>query len=245
MYERCGDEHPHGLKVNAMIRPELFATLFAASLGGATLLSGLTPITPAVAARAVPVPVPAPRADVPAAPGRAGAVLAGGCFWGLEAVFERLAGVVDVTSGYAGGTAASANYRAVSAERTGHAEAVRIVYDPRKISYGTLLRVYFAVAHDPTQLNRQGPDTGPSYRSAIFPQSPDQARVARAYIAQLGGAGLWRRPIVTRIESGRFFPAEAEHQDFMRRNPSHPYILAHDAPKVAALRNAFPALYRG
>ncbi len=196
-------------------------------------------------AEARAVAAPAPAQDVPARPGRAVAVLAGGCFWGLEAVFERLNGVADVTSGYAGGTAATANYAAVSSERTGHAEAVRIVYDPARISYGTLLRVYFAVAHDPTQLNRQGPDKGPSYRSAIFPQTPEQARVARAYVGQLGAAKLWPRPIVTRLESGRFFPAEASHQDFMRKNPRHPYILAHDVPKVRALRAAFPRLVRG
>ena len=188
--------------------------------------------------------VPPPRVDPPAS-GRQVAVLAGGCFWGMEAVFERLKGVSGVVSGYAGGTRADATYERVSSERTGHAEAVRIVYDPRVISYGTLLRVYFSVAHDPTQLNRQGPDQGPSYRSAIFPQSESQRRVANAYLAQLGAARAFPKPIVTRIESGQFFAAEPYHQDFMARNPRHPYILAHDVPKVRALGRLMPKLVRG
>lgn len=187
--------------------------------------------------------VPAPRSDPPAA-GQQVAVLAGGCFWGMEAVFERLKGVRDVTSGYAGGTRNDASYDRVSSERTGHAEAVRIAYDPKVISYGTLLRVYFSVAHDPTQLNRQGPDVGPSYRSAIFPQSKAQADVARAYIAQLAADHAYSRPIVTRIESGPFFAAESYHQDFMRNNPRHPYILAHDVPKVRALSHLMPKLVK-
>lgn len=189
--------------------------------------------------------VPAPRVDVAPAPGEQVAVLAGGCFWGLEAVFERARGVKDVVSGYAGGSRADARYDRVSSETTGHAEAVRIRFDPRQISYGTLLRIYFSVTTDPTQLNRQYPDVGPSYRSAIFPQNQEQAKVARAYIAQLGRSGAYERPIVTRIESGQFFPAEAYHQDFMRNNPSHPYIVTHDVPKVAALKRLFPKLYRG
>ncbi|TKD51901.1 peptide-methionine (S)-S-oxide reductase MsrA [Sphingomonas baiyangensis] len=190
------------------------------------------------------VPIPAPALDVRPQGSEAVAVFAGGCFWGTEAVFEQVKGVKAVTSGYAGGTADTANYAAVSRETTRHAEAIRIVYDPRVVSYGTLLRVFFSVAHDPTQLNRQGPDTGPSYRSAIFPQSPQQKLAAARYIAQLGKAGAWDRPIVTRIESGRFFPAEAYHQDFYRRNPTHPYIVRWDKPKVAAFRAAFPALAR-
>jgi peptide-methionine (S)-S-oxide reductase len=159
-------------------------------------------------------------------------------------VFEHVKGVVDVTSGYAGGSAADANYSAVSGERTGHAEAVRITYDPSRISYGQLLQIYAGVAHDPTQLNRQGPDEGPSYRSAIFPQTPAQAAAARAFLASLAKSGSFRQPVVTRIESGRFFVAEPNHQDFMRRNPTHPYIVAHDRPKLAALKRRFPALYR-
>ena len=188
------------------------------------------------------VSIPAPKTDVTGVRGNQVAILAGGCFWGMEAVFESVKGVSSVTSGYAGGTAGTATYDQVSTERTGHAEAIRIVYDPAKISYGTLLRVYFAVAHDPTQLNRQGPDSGPSYRSAIFPQSAAQRTVANAYIAQLTGARSFPRPIVTRVETGNFYPAEAEHQDFFRRNPSHPYIVRWDRPKVAAFRAAFPQL---
>lgn len=198
--------------------------------------------TPAAAERAVPIARPA--LDVAGAKGLQTAVLAGGCFWGMEAVFEHVKGVKSVISGYAGGTPESANYSDVSGERSGHAEAVRIVYDPALVSYGTLLRVYFSVAHDPTQLNRQGPDTGPSYRSAIFPIGPDQTRVARAYIAQLAASRAFGRPIVTRIESGRFYPAEAYHQDFMARNPNHPYIRHWDKPKLAAFKAGFPSLAR-
>ncbi|WP_288456739.1 peptide-methionine (S)-S-oxide reductase MsrA [uncultured Sphingomonas sp.] len=188
------------------------------------------------------IPLPAAAQDVPPGSGAQVAVLAGGCFWGMEAVFEQLKGVRSVTAGYAGGTRATANYAAVSSETTRHAEAVRIVYDPRVISYATLLRVYFSIAHDPTQLNRQGPDQGTSYRSAIFPQSPQQRAVAAAYIAQLGRAHAFPAPIVTRIEGGAFYPAEAYHQDFFRRNPNHPYIVRWDKPKVAAFRAAYPRL---
>lgn len=198
--------------------------------------------TPAFAEKAVPIPRPA--LDVTGAKGLQTAILAGGCYWGVEAVFENVKGVKNVVSGFAGGTAQTANYAAVSAERTRHAEAVRITYDPAQISYGTLLRIYFSVAHDPTQLNRQTPDVGPSYRSAIFPVNPDQDRVARAYIAQLGKSGAFRQPIVTKIESGRFYPAAADHQDFLRKNPNHPYIVRWDKPKVAAFRAGYPSLAR-
>ncbi len=189
--------------------------------------------------------LPAPAIDVPAAAGLQTAVLAGGCFWGMEGVFEHVKGVKNVMSGYSGGAANTATYDQVSTERTGHAESVRITYDPRQISYGTLLRIYFSVAHDPTQLNRQGPDSGPSYRSAVFAQNAGQSRVATAYIKQLSAARAFSRPIVTRVESGKFFAAEAGHQDFMRRNPMHPYILANDVGKVSALKRAMPNLYRG
>lgn len=209
----------------------------AIALGSLTLVNGTT-----YAEKAVVIPVA--QADPPDTAKSAVAVLAGGCFWGMEGVFERVKGVRSVVSGYAGGTSATANYDAVSSEKTGHAEAIRITYDPAKISYATLLRIYFSVAHDPTQLNRQGPDSGSSYRSAIFPQSPAQRAVAEGYIAQLGKARSFSRPIVTNIESGRFFPAEAYHQDFMRKNPQHPYIVRWDVPKVKAYRAAFPALAR-
>jgi peptide-methionine (S)-S-oxide reductase len=196
----------------------------------------------AAAERAVPIPVA--RVDVPAAAGTQTAVFAGGCFWGMEAVFEHVKGVRAVTAGYAGGTRDTANYDAVSTETTKHAEAVKVLFDPRQVSYATLLRVYFSIAHDPTQLNRQGPDSGPSYRSAVFPQDARQAAVARAYIAQLGAAKSFPRPIVTRLEQGGFFPAEAYHQNFYDRNPTHPYIVHWDKPKVAAFRAGFPGLYR-
>ena len=193
---------------------------------------------------AKPVAVPAPAIDVPATAGTQTAVFAGGCFWGMEAVFEHLKGVRSVTSGYAGGTRETANYAAVSSERTAHAEAIRVTYDPRIISYGTLLRVLFSVAHDPTQVGGQYPDSGPSYRSAIFPQTPQQRSVAAAYIAQLGKARSFGKPIATKLESGQFYPAEAYHQDFARRNPDHGYIVRWDRPKVAALKATYPALVR-
>ena len=190
------------------------------------------------------VPIPAARADVPATPGLQTAVLAGGCFWGVEAVFEQVKGVRAVTAGYAGGGRATATYDQVSTETTGHAEAVRISFDPRQVSYATLLRVYFSIAHDPTSLNRQGPDSGPSYRSQIFPQTPQQAAVARAYIAQLDRAHAFGKPIVTRVAAGAFYPAEAYHQRFYQRNPNHPYIVTWDKPKVAGFRAGFPQLAR-
>jgi peptide-methionine (S)-S-oxide reductase len=188
--------------------------------------------------------VPAPKSDVPAARGLQTAVLAGGCFWGMEGLFEHVKGVRSVVSGYAGGSAGDASYERVSSESTGHAEAVKIVYDPGQISYGQLLRIYFSAAHDPTEVNRQGPDSGPSYRSAIFPQNAAQRRVASAYIAQLRAAHVYRRPIATRIEGGGFYAAEAYHQDFMRRNPSHPYIAHWDVPKLAEYKRMFPQLWR-
>ena len=172
------------------------------------------------------------------------AVLAGGCFWGMEWVFEHVKGVTGVVSGYAGGNASDANYDNVSAETTDHAEAVRISYDPSQISYGKLLEVYFMVAHDPTEINRQGPDVGSSYRSAIFPQSPDQERLARAYVAHLNAAHIWSRPIATHIEKGGFYPAEEFHQHFAEKHPLFPYIVVNDRPKIAALKKKFPALYK-
>jgi peptide-methionine (S)-S-oxide reductase len=186
-----------------------------------------------------------PLAGASAAPSRTEtAVLAGGCFWGMEAVFEHVKGVKDVVSGYAGGSAADAKYDSVSSERTGHAEAVRITYDPAQISYPRLLQVFFTVAHDPTQVNRQGPDMGKSYRSAVFPQSPRQAAIAKTFIARLNAAHVFKAPIATRIESGGFYPAEAYHQHFAEKNPYYPYILINDRPKVAALQKRFPTLWK-
>jgi peptide-methionine (S)-S-oxide reductase len=172
------------------------------------------------------------------------AVLAGGCFWGMELVFEHVKGVNDVVSGYAGGSAKDANYDAVSSEQTGHAEAVRITFDPRQVSYAQLLQIYFTVAHNPTEVNRQGPDVGTSYRSAIFPQSPAQAAQARAFIARLNAAHAFKAPIATRVESGGFYPAEAYHQDFARRHPFYPYIVFNDRPKVAALKARYPKFFK-
>jgi peptide-methionine (S)-S-oxide reductase len=184
------------------------------------------------------MPVPEPRID--AAPAKAGlqsAVFSGGCFWGVEAVFEHVKGVENVVSGYAGGKLANPDYEEVSSGNTGHAESVRITFDPRQVSYGQLLKVFFSVAHDPTQLNRQGPDHGTQYRSAIFYSTPEQQRVASAYIAQMQAAGTFgKAPIVTQLAPlAKFWPAEAYHQDFARLNPTHPYIVVHDAPKVARL----------
>ena len=180
----------------------------------------------------------------PAAAATETAVFAGGCFWGVEAVFEHVKGVRQAVSGYAGGRAGDARYDKVSSERTGHAEAVRITYDPAQVSYGQLLQIFFTVAHDPTQLNRQGPDVGRSYRSAIFPQNAGQAAAARVFIDRLRKSGAYRKPVVTRIERGRFFTAEAHHQDFAQRNPRHPYIVVHDRPKVAALRARYPRFWK-
>lgn len=174
------------------------------------------------------------------------AIFAGGCFWGVEAVFAHVRGVTSATSGYAGGSAATAHYQVVSTGLTGHAEAVRVVFDPRVVKYSDLLRIYFSVVADPTRLNAQGPDRGPQYRSALFPVAPAQVQVARAYLHQLGTAHVYARPIVTRIErDARFFPAESYHQDFMAKNPTYPYIVINDRPKVDALQRLFPASWRG
>jgi peptide-methionine (S)-S-oxide reductase len=173
------------------------------------------------------------------------AVLAGGCFWGIEAVFEHVTGVIDVVSGYAGGSVRDPSYEQVTTGKTGHAEAVRITFDPSQVSYGQLLRVFFAVAHDPTQLNRQGPDVGTQYRSVIFHTSEDQERVAREYMAQLKHEKAFDRPIVTEVVPlDVFFLAEAYHQDYMAHHPNQPYIVIHDRPKLEHLRDRFPALYR-
>ena len=179
---------------------------------------------------------PAPRTET--------AVLAGGCFWGMEWVFEHVKGVTNVVSGYAGGSASDATYEKVSSERTGHAEAVRITYDPAQISYPRLLQIYFTVAHDPTQADRQGPDVGSSYRSAIFPQSPQQAQIAKAFIAKVNAAHIYKRPVATRIESGSFYPAEPYHQHFAEKHPFYPYIVFNDRPKVAALKAKYPNLFK-
>ncbi len=173
------------------------------------------------------------------------AVFSGGCFWGNEAVFSHVKGVTSVVSGYQGGSNSTASYDRISSGDTGHAESVRVTYDPSQVRYDQLLQVFFSVIADPTQLNRQGPDTGTQYRSALVPQSDEQRVVAAAFLAQMKASGLWKAPIVTRIEPNKgFFPAEAYHQDFALKNPQHPYITYWDAPKVAALKRLFPALYK-
>ncbi|PKU24097.1 peptide-methionine (S)-S-oxide reductase MsrA [Telmatospirillum siberiense] len=173
------------------------------------------------------------------------AVLAGGCFWGVQGVFEHVEGVRRVISGYAGGRAETAHYQTVGGGRSDHAESVEITFDPARVTYGTLLRIFFSVAHDPTEVNRQGPDSGPQYRSAIFPATETQARVAQGYIAQLDAAHAFPAPIATRIEPGAgFYPAEDYHQDFLTRHPDHPYIVVNDLPKIAQLKRLFPDRYR-
>ena len=185
----------------------------------------------------------APHAQTKAAGQEQTAVLAGGCFWGVEAVFEQLAGVKDVVSGFAGGSRSSAHYDAVTTGTTGHAEAVKITYDPTRITYEDLLQVFFAVAHDPTQLNRQGPDEGTQYRSSIFYGTPDQRTAAEAFIRQLNDAKVFPRRIVTTVVPLEgFYPAESYHQNFVRRNPTYPYVVYHDLPKLEHLRKAFPNL---
>ena len=216
----------------------MLRNLVLAALLGTAACSGAL-----AAERMVTAPVPAADAPLKAGPLQT-AVFAGGCFWGLEGVFERIKGVQSVRSGYAGGAKATAFYNVVGTGITGHAEAVEIKYDPAKVSYGTLLRILFSVAHDPTQLNRQGPDSGSQYRSAIFPQTAEQATLARAYTAQLGAAKTWGAKIVTTFEPGKvFYPAEGYHQNYLRLNPQQPYIVYNDLPKVAGLKDRFPTLW--
>lgn len=200
------------------------------------------------AAHAEPaVTIPPAAAEAPAqSAGLETAVLAGGCFWGIQAVYQHVKGVTNAVSGYAGGAQKDAIYDAVSSGRTGHAESVKVTFDPRQVSYGKILQIYFSVAHDPTQLNRQGPDTGPQYRSEIFPQSEAQQKAAKDYIAQLDAAHVFKRPIVTKTDSmkSEFFPAEAYHQDYAIKHPYQPYIAINDAPKVENLSKLFQDVWR-
>ena len=192
-----------------------------------------------------PVPPAKTDAALAAAPGKATAVFAGGCFWGTQSVFERVKGVLDTTVGYSGGSAATATYDQVGTETTGHAESVKVVYDPSKITYGQLLRIFFSVAHDPTQLNRQGPDQGTSYRSAIFYGSDEQRNIAQAYIAQLDAAHVFGGKIVTEVTPLKgFYTAEEYHQHYADLNPNNPYIQVCDRPKIAALKEQFPELFQ-
>jgi peptide-methionine (S)-S-oxide reductase len=211
------------------------------------VVPALAALAPALTSCAEPVTViPAPAQDETAASGNTEtAVMAGGCFWGVQAVFQHLKGVKQVLSGYAGGSKDTAGYETVSTGRTGHAESVQITFDPHQVSYGRILQVYFSVAHDPTQLNRQGPDTGTQYRSVIFAMNDSQRQVAQRYVAQLDQAGVFHRPIVTKIDSFTgFYPAEAYHQDFATLHPDHPYIAFNDLPKVENLKRLYPDLYR-
>ena len=212
----------------------------------AALLAGLAGAPAPAAAAESAVVVPAPVLDAPRAAGPLQtAVLAGGCFWGVQGVYEHVRGVRTVLSGYSGGDKATADYEAVSGGGTGHAESVEIRFDPNQISYGELLRIYFSVVHDPTQLDRQGPDSGTQYRSSIFYASESQRKIAQAYIAQLERAKVFGRPIVTRVDPLQgFYAAEDYHQDFLQRNPDHPYIVINDLPKIENLRRVFPASYR-
>jgi peptide-methionine (S)-S-oxide reductase len=195
--------------------------------------------------RKVPIPAAAVDEVRPATPGHETAVFAGGCFWGTQAVFQRVKGVEATTAGYSGGSAESASYAQVTTETTGHAESLRVVYDPSKITYGTLLRIFFSVVHDPTQLNRQGPDVGTSYRSAIFYANDEQRKIATAYIAQLDGAKVFPKPIVTQVVPLEgFYDAEDYHQDYAVKNPNNPYIQVCDVPKIEGLKAQFPELFQ-
>jgi peptide-methionine (S)-S-oxide reductase len=213
-----------------------------------SLLAATAALTLGIAASSMAaedaVVIPPPTVDVAPAGGIQTAVIAGGCFWGVQGVFQHTAGVLNAVSGYAGGTKATADYQTVSTGRTGHAESVEIKFDPKKISYGKILQIYFSVAHDPTQLNRQGPDTGPQYRSAIFTTSDEQKKVAEAYIAQLNAAKVFSKPIVTKVGPlEAFYPAEAYHQDYLTLHPNQPYIAYNDIPKVENLKKLFADNY--
>jgi peptide-methionine (S)-S-oxide reductase len=212
------------------------------------LLLALALIAAPLVAQAEPaVAIPPPATETPAqGGGLETAVLAGGCFWGIQAVYQHVKGVTNAVSGYAGGAQKDAHYQTVGSGRTGHAESVQVTFDPKQVSYGKILQIYFSVAHNPTELNRQGPDTGTQYRSEIFPQSETQRKTAQAYIAQLDQAHVFKRPIVTKVDDANatFFPAEAYHQDYATKHPWQPYIAFNDAPKVENLKKLFPKVWR-
>jgi peptide-methionine (S)-S-oxide reductase len=214
----------------------------------ASLLMALLTATACTAKAGAPTPVPPPAVDAPraTAAGKETAVVSGGCFWGVQAVFQHVKGVISATSGYSGGSAKTAEYEIVSTGETGHAESVQIVFDPSQITYGELLRVFFSVAHDPTQLNRQGPDQGTQYRSSIFYANDEQKHIAEAYIAQLDQEKVFPRPIVTKVVPLQaFYAAEGYHQNYATLHPDQPYIFYNDAPKVEHLKQEFPDLYTG
>jgi peptide-methionine (S)-S-oxide reductase len=223
-----------------MLLARPFVTAAAAISAGLLLVP-----PPAARGDAVPQVVPPPALNVPERTGPQIATLSGGCFWGVQGIFEHVRGVEEAVSGYAGGSATTANYQSVSSGTTGHAETVQITYDPTQISYSRILQIFFSVALDPTEVDRQGPDEGTQYRSEIWTTSPDQERVARAYIAQLDAAHFWGQSIATRVDPlAAFYPAEDYHQDFLARHPSQPYIAFYDIPKVQALARLFPEAWR-
>jgi peptide-methionine (S)-S-oxide reductase len=211
----------------------------------AVLLLAFSASIGCTAATKTPIPAPANDAALAQTSGKQTAVFAGGCFWGTQSVFERVKGVLNTTAGYSGGSAATATYEQVGQENTGHAESVKVVYDPSKITYGQLLRIFFSVVHDPTQLNRQGPDVGESYRSVIFYGNDEQQKISKDYIAQLDAAKVFRKPIVTQVVPLKgFYDAESYHQDYALHNPNNPYILVCDRPKIEALKQEFPELFK-
>ena len=210
-----------------------------------TLLVAFAASVGCTAATKTPIPAPANDSPLAQTSGKQTAVFAGGCFWGTQSVFERVKGVLATTAGYSGGSAATATYEQVGQENTGHAESVKVVYDPSKITYGRLLQIFFSVVHDPTELNRQGPDVGESYRSVIFYANDEQQKISKAYIAQLDAAKVFHKPIVTQVVPLKgFYDAEAYHQDYALNHPDNPYILVCDRPKVEALKQQFPELFK-
>lgn len=218
---------------------------FAIRNAVATVLMAFAACTGCNAANKGPVPAATSDSALAQSPGKETAVFAGGCFWGTQSVFERVKGVIATTAGYAGGSANTATYDQVTQENTGHAESVKVVFDPSKITYGQLLRIFFSVAHDPTQLNRQGPDVGSSYRSVIFYENDEQRKLATEYIAQLDAAKVFPKPIVTQVVPLKgFYDAESYHQDYALHNPDNPYIMVCDRPKIAALKQEFPELFK-
>ena len=221
-------------------------SILGAGFAGVLVMALAAGAGPLQADRAMPPAVlPEPAVDAATGAGLQTAVFAGGCFWGIQAVFQHIEGVTQAVSGYSGGPGANPDYRSVSSGSTGHAEAVRVTFDPARVSYGTLLRIFFSVALDPTQVDRQGPDSGTQYRSVLFVDGPEQERVARGYVAQLTAAHVYTKPIATRVDAAApFHVAEAYHQDYLVRNPTQPYIAVHDIPKVEALQRLFPQYWR-
>ena len=232
--------------MNTMVKREIATKPLRLGVLIALMLAGAFAINATVPAAESATIIPAPAVDEPISSATSEtALLAGGCFWGVQGVFQHVKGVIQATSGYAGGEANTATYGQVGMGRSGHAESVQVTYDPREISYGSLLQIYFSVAHDPTQVNRQNPDSGTQYRSAVFPRDPMQQKIAAAYIAQLEQAAVFGAPIATRIEMDKhFYPAEAYHQDFLALNPSDGYIVVNDLPKIEHLHSLFPQHYR-